>query len=146
MNRRIAVRGIFVIEGKLLCAKLKPYNKERTEDFWCTPGGGVDDNEALIPALEREIIEELGIKPLIGNLVFVQQFIGGGEDNIEFFFHVLNPHDYLSIDLTKTSHGEAEIESIDFINPGGHNVLPKFLTTEDFSDLENQPVKVFSYL
>ena len=146
MNRRVAVRGIFVIEGKLLCAKLKLRNKPGPVNFWSVPGGGVDDHEALLPALEREIVEELGIKPLIGSLLYIQQYASDKEESMEFFFHILNPHDYLHIDLSKTSHGEIEIESIDFIDPRGHDVLPKFLATEDLSELEHKPVKIFNYL
>ena len=76
MIRRIAVRGIFVHEGKLLCVKLKPYNGETyLKDFWCTIGGGVDDAEPFLGAIEREIIEETGITPDVGNLLYVQQYI-----------------------------------------------------------------------
>ena len=45
MKRRIAVRGIFVNDGTLLCVKLKPYNTAITGEFWCTIGGGVDMGE-----------------------------------------------------------------------------------------------------
>ena len=71
-HRRIAVRGIILKGNTILCAKLKKTpGKDSTDsiDYWCTPGGGVDVGEPLIPALEREMIEETGIKPVIGNLL-----------------------------------------------------------------------------
>lgn len=76
-NRRVAVRGIILKDGKILCVRLKQYPGKATDDgcdYWCTPGGGVDVGEPLIPALEREIIEETAIKPAIGNLLYIQQF------------------------------------------------------------------------
>jgi 8-oxo-dGTP pyrophosphatase MutT (NUDIX family) len=61
MNRRVAVRGIVVHNSKLLCFQLGAYDGKPAVDFWSVPGGGVDPGEGLIPALEREMIEETGI-------------------------------------------------------------------------------------
>lgn len=144
--RRVAVLGVVVHDGKLLCVKHKSYNKPRTEDFWCIPGGGVDDNEALQDALNREMIEEIGIKPDIGGLLYIQQFKDSGREHLEFFFHITNPKDYLNIDLSKSTHGEVEIAKIDFIDPSKSNVLPKFLTTEPLNNLVSQLTKIFNYL
>lgn len=60
-NRRIAVRGIIVKDKKILCVRLNNYKGNaivNESEFWCTPGGGVDIGEPLIPTLEREMIEE----------------------------------------------------------------------------------------
>lgn len=35
----------------------------RTQPLWITPGGGVEDEEQLLASLERELDEELGLKP-----------------------------------------------------------------------------------
>ena len=35
----------------------------RTQPLWITPGGGVEDGEQLLISLERELNEELGLKP-----------------------------------------------------------------------------------
>lgn len=147
MTRRIAVRGIFIKDGQLLCAKLKDHKTGQPLDFWCTIGGGLDDNEALIPGLEREIIEETGIKPVVGNLLFIQQFAQGDNEHLEFFFNVLNPDDYVQVDLTKSSHGTAEIARLEYIDPATENVLPKFLTEQDYSMITpDSSTTIFSYL
>lgn len=147
MTRRIAVRGIFIKDGKLLCAKLKPYSTAIQGDFWCTIGGGVDAGEPLMPALEREIFEETGIKPNVGNLLYVQQFLNKDVENIEFFFNINNVDDFTDIDLSKTTHGEEEIAEICYINTKTQTVLPKFLTEIDFSDFDvKAPTKFFDYL
>jgi len=74
MKRRVAVRAIIVHDSKLLCAQAKPYRPTIVTGRWGVPGGGIDSGEALIPALEREITEELGVKPLVGNLLYIQQY------------------------------------------------------------------------
>jgi ADP-ribose pyrophosphatase YjhB (NUDIX family) len=146
MNRRVAVRGIIVRDGKLLCARLKPYRHKDALDYWCTPGGGVDPGEPLVPALQREVFEETGTIPEVGSLLYVQQFIHKDEEQLEFFFHITNARDFLNIDLSKTSHGQHEIEEIGFVDPRKHNVLPKFLSEESFANLTKQPTKIFNYL
>lgn len=147
MQRRIAVRGIFIHQGKLLCVKLKPYKGAIRGDFWCVIGGGVDEGEALVPALKREIIEETAIPPIIGNLLYIQQYKHADKEHIEFFFNILNPGDYLHVDLTKTSHGHDEIEVIEYIVPREHNVLPKFLTEVNLSQISlHNPTKIFDYM
>ena len=130
-TRRIATRGIIFKNGKLLCQKLTAYRRQ-DRDFWCTPGGGLDDGETLQDGLHREMIEETGITPKIGRLLFVQQFSEDGEkEQMEFFFHIENADDYESIDLATTTHGEEEIEQVAFIDPHEQFVLPKFLQTVD---------------
>jgi ADP-ribose pyrophosphatase YjhB (NUDIX family) len=149
MNRRLAVRGIIVKDGKLLCFRLKPYRNRITGEYWCIPGGGVDIGEALLPALERELIEETGITPVIGRLLYIQQYKPHDQDreDLEFFFHITNANDYANIDLSKTSHGEAEVEEFAFIEPGKHTVKPTFLKEVSSNDLSTPAaVQFFSYL
>jgi 8-oxo-dGTP diphosphatase len=147
MIRRVTVRGIVVKDSKLLCAKLQPYKGSIAGDYWCVPGGGVDPGEALIPALEREMVEETGIKPVIGNLLYIQQFSHKDTEQLEFFFHITNADNYETIDLNKASHAH-EIERIEFVDPKATHLLPEFLTKEPIEEqIENtQSPKIFSYL
>lgn len=155
MNRRIAVRGIAMKDGKLLCARLKPYdglvlNPSQVEPWWCLPGGGLDIGESLIEGVEREFIEETGIKPKIGNLLYIQQFSTPhtNTEHLELLFHITNAVDYVNIDLSKASHGAAEIEEIDFVDPKTTNILPEFLQIEDIGSriVANSAPKLFSFL
>ena len=147
-TRRVAVRGIIFKDGKLLCQRLKAYRRN-DRDFWCTPGGGLDIGEQLEVGLRREMIEETGIDPKIGRLLFVQQFSEDGEkEQMEFFFLIENPEDYGSIDLTTTTHGDIEIEHVEFVDPAASVVLPAFLQTIDLKKYVEtvQPVAIFDEL
>lgn len=149
MKRRVAVRGIIVVDGKLLCFKLRSKHGDEVTKYWCVPGGGVDEGEPLLEALEREMIEETGVKPEVGELLYVQQFSDNQfeyKEQMEFFFHIINGKDYLDIKLGDTSHGMAEIAEFAFIDPSQNFVLPKFLSTESLNELQNQKTKIFSYL
>lgn len=130
--------------------RLKPYKDhlKRDNSYWCLPSGGLDEGEALLTGVEREIVEETGIKPMVGNLLYVQQFTHGDKDYLEFFFHITNSEDYLHIDLSKTTHGAEEIEEISFIDPTTRHVLPEFLKTEPLSEraASSGPTKIISRL
>lgn len=149
MTRRVTVRGIILHENKLLCVRLKPYKEhlKRDNSYWCLPGGGLDDGESLVNGIKREMVEETGIQPAVGNLLYVQQFLHGEKDYLEFFFHITNSVDYLAIDLSKTTHGLDEIEEIGFIDPTVNHILPEFLATASLSDhIASGTTKVISRL
>lgn len=133
MERRIAVRGIVIEGGRLLAVKLRKYKGSGlASDHWCAVGGGIDPREPLVAALQREFKEETGVLPIVGGLLFVQQYIHNNTENLEFFFHVTNTEDFKDIDLSKTSHGAMEIAEIGFIVPQESKLLPSFLTEIDF--------------
>lgn len=146
LRRRVNVRGIIFKDGKLLAQQLTPGSDGKARDYWCTPGGGIDDGESLYEGLRREMIEETGIAPKIGKLLFIQQFYDGEKEQLEFFFHIENPEDYDEIDLAATSHGLAEVSTVDFIDPKTLNVLPVFLTTLDIQSYvdDTLPVRIES--
>ena len=87
-NRRVNLRAVIFKDGKLFCQRLKNSHTLHDSDFWCTPGGGIDFGESLYEGLTREMIEETGVKPVIGNILFIQQFMDGEREQLEFFFHV----------------------------------------------------------
>lgn len=130
-NRRVNLRAIIVKDGKLFCQKLKNSHTLHDNEFWCTPGGGIDFGESLHEGLTREIIEETGVEPVIGNLLFIQQFMDGDREQLEFFFHVTNADDYETLDLASTSHGDIEVAECAFVDPKTTDIKPDFLTTID---------------
>lgn len=141
-ERRITVRGIIYQDGKLFAQQLKG------KDYWCTPGGGLDPYESLHDGLTRELIEETGIAPKIGKLLYVQQYADANKEFLEFFFHITNPEDYHTIDLEATTHGLIEVAHCEFIDPAQRTILPEFLQTANIGGIltTDAPVSVTSYL
>lgn len=137
MTPRIIVRGLITYENKAFLVRLKKF-----PDFWCMPGGGWEQGEGLAETTKREIIEELGIVPKVGNLVYIQQF--GGRGNYtppEFIFHITNGQDFIHVDLGKTTHGKAEIEEFGFFDPRTVPFLPKFIA-DDWEELVKKDFSV----
>jgi len=143
--RRITVRGIIFKDNKLLAQQLLPSDDGIKKDYWCTPGGGLEEGESLHEGLHREMVEETGIAPKIGKLLFIQQYQDNEREFLEFFFHVENAEDYKVIDLESTSHGPLEIERVEFVVPHEHQVLPAFLQTVDLEKQLTtiQPVTIY---
>lgn len=143
----ITVRGIIYQDGKLFLQKLK--NQSGVNDFWCTPGGKLDVGEDIESGLRREMVEETGIEPSIGKLLFIQQFTDKAEvEWLEFFFQIDNPEDYHNICLDQTTHGEEEVSECGFVDPKSVKVLPEDISKIDLGDYVNtiQPVYIMNYL
>ena len=99
--------------------------------------------ETLHDAIVRECIEEAGVSPVIGPLLYVQQFSDQHTDHLEFFFRVENWQDFVDVDLSKTTHGLAEIVECAFIDVRQVKTLPTFLQEVDLS--KNAAVQFFGY-
>jgi ADP-ribose pyrophosphatase YjhB (NUDIX family) len=120
--RRVCVRAVIAHEGTFLFVQHAP-----SSDYWALPGGGVDDGEQLTDALHRELVEELGVAPVIGRVAYIQQLFRDGQESLEFFFLVLNGADYVDCDWRNSTHGGHELSRVAFINPGTEQILPVFL-------------------
>lgn len=70
LERKTTARGVVYRDGKLFLQKLK--HDDGTNDFWSTPGGKLDPGAAIVDGVSRELIEETGVLPKVGRLLFVQ--------------------------------------------------------------------------
>lgn len=146
-TRRTNVRGIIYRDGKLLVTKFRQPDDSESK-YWGTFGGGLDIGEPILEGLHREMIEETGIAPKIGRLLFVQQFHDGEKEQFELFFHIENTEDYETINLEGTSHGLLELTRSEFVDPKENFVLPTFLSEVDIAAYirGELPVYIFNEL
>lgn len=125
----IRCRAIILHQGKLLVVR----HADDTS-FVALPGGHLEWGEDVKDCLSREIIEELGVRPEIGRLLYVNTF----EDKnsiqpVEFFFEVTNGGDYLDIEKLTRSHAH-ELFEINWACPTDNiKILPQKMG-QDFKE------------
>ncbi len=114
-------------EGKLLVVK-----HVHDTSFAALPGGHLEWGEDIKEGLRREIVEELGVVPEIGRLLYVNNFMENKKkQSVEFFFEVLNSHEYKNIEDKNRTHAY-EIAQVCWLeSTSSIMVLPKQVG-EDF--------------
>jgi len=123
----VRVRGIIIHEGKLLGVKLS-----HDTSFCALPGGHLEWKEDIKECLSREMVEELGVTPDIGRLLYINNFMDGDiRQSVEFFFEITNSQDYLNIEHLEKTHAH-EIAEVCWVKPSDEiRLLPNKLW-EDF--------------
>lgn len=74
---RVNVAAAIVRDGKILAIEYK----DETGLHYNLPGGGVEDGETLVQALEREVLEEAGVKIEVGALLLEWEYVPAQHDN-----------------------------------------------------------------
>lgn len=137
----IRTRAIIFHEGKLFVVKHGP-----DSDFYALPGGHMEFGENIQESLIREIEEEFGVRPEIGRLLFVNNFIDSFNSfqSIEFFFEVINTKDFFEKEKFEGTHS---FEIFDFKwadRDFNTQILPKELY-EDLKSADFIPKEVVFY-
>lgn len=123
----IKVRAIILYEGKLLMVR-HPHDTS----FAALPGGHLEWDEDIKECLSREIVEELGVKPDIGRLLYINNYSQtDGKQYVEFFFEVKNGVDYLDTGKLARSHAHEIAEIVWVSSTDNIRILPKSFG-EDF--------------
>ncbi len=127
-NIIIKVRGVIIYDNKLLIVKHKQSN------FMALPGGHLEYGEDVVACLKRELVEELGVLPEIGRLLYINTFMDNKKDEyVEFFFEIKNGENYLNIDGLERTHAH-ELSQILWVSPDTDiEFLPKQFD-EDFKN------------
>jgi len=73
--------------------------------FYYLPGGTLEDDENFKECLDREIREELWVKPLIWSLLSIQEFPTNNGLYLDIWFETRNWEDFQKIKKDTTSHG-----------------------------------------
>ena len=124
----VRARGIIIHEGKLLGVR-HPHDTS----FCALPGGHLEWKENIKECLHREMVEELGVAPEIGRLLYINNFMDGDiRQSIEFFFEITNSQDYLNIEHLKKTHAH-EIAEVCWLEPTGTIPIKPNRLWEDFT-------------
>ena len=127
-NIIIKVRGVIIHDNKLLIVKHKE------SQFMALPGGHLEYGEDVITCLKRELVEELGVLPEIGRLLYISTFMDNKKgEYIEFFFEVKNGGKYLDIDGLERTHAHELAEIMWISSSDNISILPKQFD-EDFKN------------
>jgi ADP-ribose pyrophosphatase YjhB (NUDIX family) len=121
-------RAVIVHEGKLLVVH------HPGRDFHALPGGHVDSGENPKECMERELVEELGIRPVVGRLLYVYTYINKeGVHSVEFFFEIKNSVDYLLHENMEKTHAH----EIDEVRWAGTDEVVRILPPEFFEEFKS---------
>jgi len=123
----IKCRGIIINNDKLLVVK---YSEEH--DFYALPGGHLEGKENPIECIERELMEEFGIKAEVGSLLYICQFSDPGKSFMELLFEIKNGIDFKNLDENKIDKNEI-IKILWARRDSNIKILPEKLS-EDFKN------------
>lgn len=143
MKHRISAGVLALRRDQILLVR---HYRAGVHDFWAGPGGGVEGNEELHEAAEREALEEAGIRVKTRALAYIDELVDDWGRIVKFWFLA----DYISGEID-VSANPAEGESISEAGwfaretlPQGH-VFPEVLRDRFWDELETgfpAPIKL----
>ena len=103
----VRCRGIILDQGELLVVA-----HAGKEEYIVLPGGHLEWGEDIKVGLVRELEEELGVTPVIGDLLYVHTYTQqNGAHAVEFFFAVENATDFRTLGTDPTHAHELALVS-----------------------------------
>jgi ADP-ribose pyrophosphatase YjhB (NUDIX family) len=128
MDRRFEVRcrGVILDAGELLTVE-----HVGKEGFLALPGGHLEWGEDIKAGLIRELVEELGVAPIVGSLLYIHTFAqNNGIQPVEFFFLVENASAYRQLGENRT-HAH-ELATINWVRADDARILRPEGVWQDF--------------
>ena len=122
----IRCRGVILNNDKILVVK-----HSKDNPYYALPGGHLEWGESVKDCIKRELIEELGITPVIGRLLYVRNYVRDDfSQSIEFHFEITNTVDYQDISKLSGTHS-FELAEICWVGKNEHKVIkPEQIQTD----------------
>lgn len=135
IKQRISAGGIVIINNKVL---LVHHYQENAFDFWVLPGGGVEENEGIFRAAEREVLEETNLKVKAIKMVYIEEFMDEGKYVCKFWVLCKMEKGMLSIEHKGKNEGyikDAKFFSEEELR--GLDVFPEILKSDFWQGLDS---------
>lgn len=122
----IRCRGIILDQGRLLLVE-----HTGKEGIMVLPGGHLEWGEDIKAGLIRELEEELGVTPVVGDLLYIHNYTqDNGKHAVEFFFAITNASDYRLLGDVRT-HAH-ELSNISWVSQNEKREMRPYGVWEDF--------------
>ena len=95
---KIKVRWVILNKNKIFLVR------EVKKHFYYLPWGTLEWNESLKECLDREIQEELGVKPVIWKLLNIEEFRNDSGLYLDIWFEITNFQDFEYIHKNNATH------------------------------------------
>lgn len=98
----------FIYRGNEVLVVKRSDSEETFPGLWEIPGGGLEYGESLMSALEREILEEVGLKVKVGELYYAFSYISErtGRQIAELHYLAEPLNNESVVTLNDTEHSE----------------------------------------
>ena len=137
MNIRNSVKAIIIKGENILLTK----NQDHEGTFYLCPGGGQEHGETFHETLVRECMEEIGRKVVIGELLYIREYIGKNHEHSAFDFDVHQVEYYFECQLN-------EVEEMGFhpSNPDQHQVGIEWVPINEILEHRIYPKNLRQYI
>lgn len=82
MNTKLGVRAIILDDKGIVMVE---HNEEKRGSFLIFPGGGIEQNESILEAVQREVKEETNLDVVANKFAYIRETKIGDDRGIEFY-------------------------------------------------------------
>jgi len=133
---RIRVSGILLVKDQLLLVNHRGLSDNNI--FWSPPGGGMEFGQNSKQTLEREFIEETGLKIRVGSFLFVNEVIINNLHAVELFFEVFKESgEIVPGEDPESSQKDQIIKNVAYLSLEEIHKLPQASIHNSLQNLQN---------
>lgn len=134
IGQRLSAGGIVIRDGKVLLVHLVEAGRF---DLWVLPGGGIEGDEGIYRAAEREVWEETGLTVQAERIAYIEDFIDEGKYVCKFWVYCRLDEGNVTIDH-KVASESCLVEAGFFTREEVRemNAFPNILKDRFWDDLE----------